>query len=214
VSAVRISIDACLEKAQVIFFDFDGVIKESIPVKSDAFEELFLPYGVSTAKRVRNHHEENGGMSRYEKIPLYLKWSGLDPSRENIDRFSDNFSKIVKNRVIKSEWVEPVKRYLDSFYNSKVFILVTATPEDEILEIVEKLGIRGYFHEVHGSPKSKVEVLQNVIKQMGVDPAQTYMVGDSVHDYAAAISNDVPFLLRHTNYNAELEKIHKGYMIL
>ena len=45
-----------------IFWDFDGVIKDSMTVKSDAFEQLFLPFGENIAKKVRTHHEANGGI--------------------------------------------------------------------------------------------------------------------------------------------------------
>ena len=29
--------------ARVIFWDFDGVIKDSVPVKTEAFRKIFLP---------------------------------------------------------------------------------------------------------------------------------------------------------------------------
>ena len=54
-----------------IIFDFDGVIAESVQVKSDAFAELYKPYGTEIVKKVVEHHEANGGMSRYEKIRFY-----------------------------------------------------------------------------------------------------------------------------------------------
>ena len=40
-----------IKKAKTIFWDFDGVIKDSVSVKSDAFEELFLPFGSDVAKK-------------------------------------------------------------------------------------------------------------------------------------------------------------------
>ena len=41
-----------IKKAKTIFWDFDGVIKDSVSVKSDAFEELFLPFGSDVAKKL------------------------------------------------------------------------------------------------------------------------------------------------------------------
>ena len=61
-----------LDKYEMVFWDFDGVIKESVSVKTDAFEELFKPYGDIVRNKVKNHHIENAGMSRFNKIPLYL----------------------------------------------------------------------------------------------------------------------------------------------
>ena len=47
----------------VIFWDFDGVIKDSVKVKSTAFGELFAPFGEDIVNRVIEHHEANSGIS-------------------------------------------------------------------------------------------------------------------------------------------------------
>ena len=54
-----------------IIFDFDGVIAESVQVKTDAFVELYKQYGSNILEKVIKHHEGNGGMSRFEKIKFY-----------------------------------------------------------------------------------------------------------------------------------------------
>ena len=54
-------------------FDFDGVITESVQIKTDAFVALYSNYGTDIVQKVVKHHETNGGMSRYKKIKLYHK---------------------------------------------------------------------------------------------------------------------------------------------
>ena len=54
-----------------IIFDFDGVIAESVHIKSSAFSDLYKSYGEDIVKRVVKHHEANSGMSRYKKIRYY-----------------------------------------------------------------------------------------------------------------------------------------------
>ena len=46
-----------LRKYQAVFWDFDGVIKESIEVKSIAFEQLFMPFGRKISKFVLAENE-------------------------------------------------------------------------------------------------------------------------------------------------------------
>jgi|TARA_Y100000310_G_C20511448_1_gene729077 beta-phosphoglucomutase-like phosphatase (HAD superfamily) len=41
----QLSLGNFFNKAKVIFWDFDGVIKDSVNVKTRAFEKLFLPFG-------------------------------------------------------------------------------------------------------------------------------------------------------------------------
>ena len=87
-----------IRQAEVVFWDFDGVIKDSVDIKTQAFESLFLPYGSEVVARVRSHHVINGGMSRFEKIPRYLKWAGLTASDRQVDDFCNQFSeKVLEN---------------------------------------------------------------------------------------------------------------------
>ena len=79
-------------KYQNIFIDFDGVIKDSVAVKADVFEHLFLSSGKEISKKVRVHHEINGGMSRYDKFPIYLEWSGQIATNELVDKYAKSFS--------------------------------------------------------------------------------------------------------------------------
>ena len=54
---------------EIIFWDFDGVIKESLNAKSEAFKFLFKEESNEVKNFIENHHKNNGGISRYEKMP-------------------------------------------------------------------------------------------------------------------------------------------------
>ena len=75
-----------------IFWDFDGVIKDSVEIKSNAYEELFTKWGNEVANRVRGHHNLNGGMSRFDKIPLYLSWTDETLSNSLISKLNNQYS--------------------------------------------------------------------------------------------------------------------------
>ena len=87
------------------FWDFDGVIKDSVEIKSNAYEELFLQWGELVACKVRDHHKLNGGMSRFDKIPLYLSWTNEILTESLVDKLCNDFSELVKHKVINSPWV-------------------------------------------------------------------------------------------------------------
>ena len=76
----------------VIFWDFDGIIKDSVKVKSMAFMQLFTPFGEDVVKQVREHHEANGGLSRFDKLPIYLGWAGCLSTPELVEEYSNKFS--------------------------------------------------------------------------------------------------------------------------
>ena len=81
-----------IKNSNVVFWDFDGVIKDSVSVKSIAFEKLFSIYGPEISKKVREHHEQNIGLSRFEKIPLYMSWSDELITDESVQEFCNKFS--------------------------------------------------------------------------------------------------------------------------
>ena len=191
---------------KTIFWDFDGVIKDSVGVKSDAFEELFLPYGKEFARKVRKHHEDNGGMSRFDKLPLYLKWAGLEPSQTLIKEYAEDFSILVKQAVIDSDWVRGVLIYLEKNCMKQQFFLVTATPQEEIEAILNALKITEYFSEVIGSPTPKNEAIKMLLDRYNIESEQAVMIGDSISDYMAATENQVKFVLRKTKLNKLLQQ--------
>ena len=103
-----------MRNAKLIFWDFDGVIKDSNEAKTNAFITLFELYGEALVALVKNHHEANGGMSRIEKIPLYMKWAGEKITQSRIQDFQDQFSKLVFQAVINSPWVPGAQHFLQS----------------------------------------------------------------------------------------------------
>lgn len=195
-----------IKKAKTIFWDFDGVIKDSVSVKSDAFEELFLPFGSDVAKKIRTHHEDNGGMSRYDKLPIYLNLAGEKYSKDLIIKYEKQFSKMVMNRVINSPWVEGALEYIKTNYKAQKFFLITATPQKEIEEILKKLEISKYFKKVIGSPTNKKDALKIILSNENINLDGSIMIGDSCSDYEAAKENDVFFVFRKTELNKKLQK--------
>jgi len=188
---------------EYLFWDFDGVIKDSVDVKTQAYFDLFKPFGLELAEKVRNHHLANCGISRFEKLPLYLKWANLDNSKNNLNHFCELYSSAVLNAVIDSPWVAGVESFLKlNPYNQK-FYLVSATPQNELEYILKKLNISDKFTEIFGAPASKKNSIQNVILQNNIKAKSCLMIGDAMADLDAAKFNQIDFLLRKHNSNSE-----------
>ena len=149
-----------LDRYDVIFWDFDGVIKESVSVKTDAYVELFNPYGIDVCKQVEKHHLANGGMSRFDKIPLYLKWAGLGQNDAQVQNFCCKFGGIVKDKVIASAWVPGVEEFLQNKKENHIIVLVSATPQSEIEDICNSLNLSSVFCKIYRAPNNKTESIR------------------------------------------------------
>ena len=191
------------KEIETIFWDFDGVIKDSVEVKSNAFEDLFSPFGLNFSKKVRKHHENNTGLPRYDKLPLYIEWSGQKVSAELTDKYLNKFSILVKDSVISSEWVPGVLSFLER--KSQIFFLVTATPQSEIEQIISELNIQHYFQEVVGAPIRKNDSIKSLLNKYSICQKNSLLIGDSVSDYNAATFNNISFILRKTKLNKALQ---------
>jgi phosphoglycolate phosphatase-like HAD superfamily hydrolase len=199
-----------LQRFDVLFWDFDGVIKESVAVKTEAFGKLFESFGEALVERVRRHHEANSGISRLVKIPLYMQWAGAPGGAIEVEHYCEQFSRLVRQSVLDSAWVRGVHEYLQSNYHRQRFALVTATPQIEIEGILEALQISPWFREVSGAPVTKAEAIESVLGRWHCVPSTGLFIGDSEADYQAACETGVQFLLRRTPLNQKLQQRYRG----
>lgn len=201
-----------LASSALVFWDFDGVIKESVNVKILAYERLFLPFGREVAARVRQHQESNWGVSRFDKIPLYLAWAGAEGGSALYEEYCGRFSDSVVQAVIDSPWIPGVREYLLQHCAEQYFVLVTATPQQEIELILRALDIAHCFREVHGAPTTKTSAVKAVLSRRECSPDRAVLVGDADTDLYAAQANSVPFILRRTPLNLSLQTSFMGPM--
>lgn len=188
-----------------IFFDFDGVITESVNVKTEAFYKMYLPFGESVAQKVKKHHLENGGMSRFLKFHYYHKtFLNLEIDENEIQKLADEFSNLVLDGVINSPLVPGVIEFLETNFQKMKFWVISGTPSDEIKVILDRKKLAKYFINAFGSPQTKIELTEFVITQNNLNKNETVFIGDALADYDAAIKNDISFILRNTNENTKL----------
>jgi phosphoglycolate phosphatase-like HAD superfamily hydrolase len=199
-----------MRRYAILFWDFDGVIKESVAAKTETFARLFRPFGDDVAEQVCAHHERHGGMSRFEKIPIYLQWAGIVPSASEVERYCQAFSIAVRQSVIQSQWVPGAREYLQANRQRQRFVLVSATPQAEIEAILSTLEMLDWFSDVFGAPATKSVVLSTVLSQHGCRPESALLIGDSEADYVSALAVGVDFLLRQTALNQSLQATYTG----
>lgn len=199
-----------MKDRRVLFWDFDGVVKETVDIKTEAYVRLFAPFGAALAARVREHHENNGGMSRFEKLPLYLQWAGQAASPAEVSRYCELFSEAVFQAVLDSTWVPGAREYLMANHAVQRFVLVTGTPQAEIERILDVSGIAGCFCEVHGAPTSKAAAIAAALARLRCRCEDALMIGDSEADLRAALAARVAFLLRRTPQNLPLQGSYTG----
>ena len=188
-----------MSKIRAIIFDFDGVISESVNVKTNAFAEMYRPYGKDIEQKVVDHHEANGGISRFEKFKIYHKeFLGIEINEEKVDQLATQFSKLVLDKVIDSPYVVGALEYLSNNYQNYDFHISTGTPTKEINIILQEKKLNGFFKEVYGSPEKKYIHVQKIISAYSYNKEEIIFVGDALTDRDAARINGIKFIGRYT----------------
>lgn len=193
-------------RLDAIFFDFDGVICDSVDIKTQAFAEIYREYGKIVENNVVKHHLENGGISRYEKFKHWHKeYLSIDITVKELEELAHKFSGLVFNKVLEANYIDGVIDTLNMLLKYKVpSYIVSATPENEIREIVSIKGLKYFFIEVYGSPKSKASIVKELIDKEKYTPSKCLFIGDALSDLEAAKYNKIQFLGILHNYNNKI----------
>lgn len=179
---------------QAFFFDFDGVIVDSVDVKTVAFARMFEPFGSAVVAKVVEHHRLHGGMNRMQKFLYYYK-EFLHKSLANIEleNLCRQFSSLVMNEVISAPEILGAQAFLEKWHKEIPCFIVSATPQDELCLIVESRGLTHYFKEIRGAPADKHKNLQEILRFYALQPKACLYFGDAYSDYDAARTCSVKF---------------------
>ena len=78
---------------KAVIFDFDGVLAESLEIKTVAFGKLFEDKGEAVRDKVIKYHLDNSGVSRFEKIRYIYREILKEPlDKETFDLLCGRFS--------------------------------------------------------------------------------------------------------------------------
>ena len=193
---MKIELSESLLRKSLVIFDFDGVIADSVEVKTDAFYSLYRIYGEDIALKVVEHHIANGGMSRFDKFDYYNRTflSGLR-NLKSVEDLSVEFSLLVKEKVIQSDFISGSIDFLDYLQTKKIIcVIISATPESEIKEIVFEKGLSKYFSLVFGSPSNKVINIDKTLKKLNIQSKNCIFFGDAKNDMEASLNCNIDFV--------------------
>lgn len=193
---------------KAIIFDFDGVLVESVDIKTKAFAKLFEPEGAALVKKIVKYHTENAGVSRFEKFKyIYKHILGRALAETDFKDLCDRFSYLVMEEVIKAPYVKGAKEFLEKYSSAYKCFVSSATPQAEIEKIAEARKMRHYFTEVRGAPETKGVIVKNIIDGHVISPDQAVYVGDALSDLDAAHDNGIFFIARITSGGCQFKNI-------
>lgn len=196
---------------ETLLFDFDGVLVDSIPVKTKAFARLFAPFGTEIVSQITAHHEANGGMPRREKIHYYYKsYLNRPLSEGHLSQLCDQFSELVVEEVIFAPEISGAGAFLRRWHQTVDCHVVTASPEAEVVTIITRRGWHSFFRSIGGIPKTKSQCIAQILAGRHLSGHQAILFGDSQADLEAAETNRVHLVAVAGSADAALASCSKA----
>lgn len=191
---------------ELIVFDCDGVILESVDAKTRAFGRVGQEFGQEAADRLVMFHTMHGGISRSEKFAwLFREVLGRDITPEENAVLCGRFASYCLDEVCRSVLVPGVRQVLEDWKGRVPMYVASGTPHEELGEVLTRTGLAGYFDGLYGFPPGKTDLLETIVSKTGASPSATVMVGDSITDQRAAEAVHTLFygrgeFFRHSGY--------------
>lgn len=182
-------------KPSVVLFDFDGVVCDSVNVKTQAFDALYHDQSTAFRELVRDYHLKHGGISRYEKIRYYEQLLiGTAPTEAEVDAKAADFTRIVVDQVVASPYLPGAIEALECLHDVARCYVVSGTPQGELRDIVSRRHLSSLFLGVFGSPRKKADIIRSILDAENVASWDAVMIGDAMTDYDAANDTGVAFI--------------------
>lgn len=192
---------------KALIFDCDGVLIESAKIKTSAFSRLFMEICPERVREIVQYHVSNAGISRYVKFKhIYGQILNLPLTFEKEQALGEKFSELVRTELLEAPLVPGAQAFLETASSRRTHLLFVAsgTPESELYEVARAKAIFHYCLEWHGSPKSKPEIIRDILLRYGLHPSEVVFIGDAPTDRMAADETGVVFVGRVTEPNGLL----------
>jgi len=200
-----------LSKYKVLLWDFDGVIMDSMPIRSKGFEVVLAGYPKEQVDQLMAFHEANGGLSRYVKFRYFFEEIRKESiTDQEVLILADKFSEIMLSLLMDQNLlIQDSVSFIRSNWQKFEMHIVSGSDGKELRIINDSLDLSSFFKTINDSPTPKKQLVAAVLADNQYDKKEVILIGDSINDFDAASFNEISF----AGYNnTELKKVSGNYI--
>jgi len=186
-----------MHNMNALFLDFDGVLVESVEIKSMAFRDLYADQSADILARIMGYHSAHDGISRVVKLRhCHEHFLGIALAQHELDALVEQYAQLVEDAVVEAPWVAGAKDLLQTHHQRCKLFVVSGTPEDEIKRIAERRGMMKWLTGVYGSPSPKADIVRSLMTEHDLHAQNCVFIGDAMADWQAAHETGIAFIGR------------------
>ena len=186
-------------RLKVVALDFDGTLVESNNIKDRAFRAIFSDWPEHTETMMR-WHKKHDSIERREKFRYFVQEVlALPEQNDLIEKLISRFGELTKTAICECPSVKGAENFLEYFSKRIATYLVSATPQQDLNQIIKARGLAGNFKDIYGAPISKIEILKKIMLSENVSVDEILFIGDSTEDQQAAKFLGIRFIGRQSD---------------
>ena len=193
-----------------VIFDCDGVILDSNRLKSEAFYECVKHYPPDIVNAFIGYHKANGGISRYAKFEHFLRNMVNNYSEVMLQHLLSEYQKITIDGLLRCPICDGCLDLIQYIYRRMQLFVVSGGSQEDLRHVFKKRDLEKYFVEIHGSPKTKVDILRD-FSDRSLLAGNVLYIGDSRldHQVAEEMKVDFVFVYKYTEFDGWEEYCRK-----
>ena len=181
-------------QVRAIFFDFDGVIMDSMHLKLEGYCLAMAPFGFRR-EDVNRLMRRYMGQSRRRIIRfMHAELAGEEISDAEFERALQVFNEYDATSRAAMKPIPGSHEFLAAVHEGFFTAVVTGTPEDFILPTTAHHNLDRFFDIVRGSPDTKRAILAELMRNHGFSPDECLFIGDGKTDQDAADHHAMRFV--------------------
>lgn len=205
--------DLLLENSErpidLVVFDCDGVLLESMPAKIEAFRRWVPEAHAKHRESFMRVVMDGFGKSRRHHIRrFYEEILGQSPDDALIESEVARFTDICEPLCASADWRAGSREFVLACRSAGVpRYVLSGTPQAPLEAMLASTGAAELFDVIIGSPPAKPESLARILAETGTPAHRTVFVGDAEADRAAAAHVGAHFVYFPSEANPPSEPV-------
>jgi len=181
----------------LILFDLDGTLIESLAVKDGAFQALYAD--ADCLNDIMAYHRSHNHVVRFEKFHhISERFFGVPLDDAEDARLRDRFSALAADGLIACPEVAGARMILDHYHGRVPMALISRSPDAELRRVLKARGLDNYFEQIYSADWAKAVAIADALKRWNVTPERTAYIGDAPEDAAVSLAAGLHFIGRES----------------
>lgn len=183
-----------IEDYAAVVFDCDGVVLASNELKAEMLGRALEGESPEMVEAFVNYYKENAGTSRYRLYDHYFKvMRAVEDPDPKIEKTVARYASLLRGGLRRVPVMAGIETLLKRLRKHGVPCYINSGSDgQELREVFAERELAGYFADIFGSPRSKIENLALI--ESIAEGAPGLVLGDARSDMNAAETYNLDFV--------------------